>query len=70
MCMNKGNSFCISESMHFIGLLKECMLDNIQLHLIQIAYIGFWIAKTPNKNYLAGFCWIWGNIVVFSSVLS
>lgn len=49
----------------FIGLLKESMLD-----CMQGAYTGFWIAKTPNRNYLAVFCWLWGNTFFFISVLS
>lgn len=41
----------------FIGLLKESTPD-------------FWIAKTPKNNYLAGFCWLWGNTFFLVSALS
>lgn len=41
--------------------MLDCILE---------ANTGFWIAKTPNKNYLAGFCWLWGSIFFFISELS
>lgn len=58
MGMNKGNILNISESVHFHSLLKESMLD-----CMQGAYTGFWIVKSPNRNFLPGFCWLWGNTV-------
>lgn len=60
--MNKGNILNISESVHFHRSVKG---EYARL------YAGsFWITKTPNKNYLAGFWWLWGNTFFFVSVLS
>lgn len=63
MGVNKGNILNISESVHFHRSVK-----GKYARLYAGSYTCFWIAKTPNKDYLAGFCWLWGNI--FSLFLS